>query len=451
MATQTTIAVLLIIVSLTLLVKPLATKLWNYVNQLNNREKFLTKCGLVTLAFGITLLIGAVQLDWNRSALGFTLLIIGITSTIEAIILIKFQTLYWNVCNAIMCRYYLWMIPLSIIVFILGIFVLFRGYIGEIAEAYPCEQSIQQADEHNIAIYCNVDNPEDLVATPDNRYILLSEFGSITPIHEMSAGNISLFNLQTKRFNHIEISYADNSWGDSNCSAHPDKVFGPHGIDLVTREDKRYQFAIINHFPRESVELFELVPKAQTWQLIWRGCTLPPENHFLNDIALDNNGEFYVTHMYGFNFGITDFLLQSVLKQNTGYVLKWSPESGYTKVPNTEGAMPNGISINTQTKTLYIVHNLGDSITALNLANAEISAKLAINSPDNLVVDGDSLWTISLDHEVLDGLTCSPEASTCPLPFSIYQLDSNDLLTLHEYIIILCYNTSHETSRFKNP
>jgi hypothetical protein len=37
-------------------------------------------------------------------------------------------------------------------------------------------------------------------------------------------------------------------------------LFSPHGIDIVQREDGKYQVLVVNHGGRESVELFDLMP-----------------------------------------------------------------------------------------------------------------------------------------------------------------------------------------------
>ena len=61
--------------------------------------------------------------------------------------------------------------------------------------------------------------------------------------------------LRRKLFSIIQLGL--NVWGDPRCQR-KDKRFGPHGIDLNKRYDGSYQLAVVNHFPEESVEFFEL-------------------------------------------------------------------------------------------------------------------------------------------------------------------------------------------------
>ena len=58
--------------------------------------------------------------------------------------------------------------------------------------------------------------------------------------------------------------------------------------------------AVVNHLPRETIELFELI-ETDAIELIWRGCVDAPENKYFNDIALKKDGSFYATSMFDSN------------------------------------------------------------------------------------------------------------------------------------------------------
>ena len=47
-------------------------------------------------------------------------------------------------------------------------------------------------------------------------------------------------------------------------------TFWSCGIDLNKRY-MGYQLAVVNHYPQESVEFFELVFE-ENWSLVWKGC-----------------------------------------------------------------------------------------------------------------------------------------------------------------------------------
>ena len=54
----------------------------------------------------------------------------------------------------------------------------------------------QSNDE--LTVYCGFQNPEDLALTPDEKFLIVSEFGGMSPLVEMSPGKLSFFDLQNK-------------------------------------------------------------------------------------------------------------------------------------------------------------------------------------------------------------------------------------------------------------
>jgi len=48
--------------------------------------------------------------------------------------------------------------------------------------------------DSKLTVYCEFSKPEDIIVLPDNRHLLISEFGAITPLSpENLPGQISLF------------------------------------------------------------------------------------------------------------------------------------------------------------------------------------------------------------------------------------------------------------------
>ena len=89
-----------------------------------------------------------------------------------------------------------------------------------------------------------------------NKYLLISQFGGIRPYDSAKSGGFALLRLSDKKILVPKIIYGKNAWGENSCKQN--NIFGPHGIDLVEREDGRYQLGVINHYPYESIEMFEL-------------------------------------------------------------------------------------------------------------------------------------------------------------------------------------------------
>ena len=218
-----------------------------------------------------------------------------------------------------------------------------------------------------------------------------------------------------------KISFGKNIWGEDSCK-HND-VFGPHGIDLVQREDGSYQLGVINHYPGETIEMFELVQKSEhdTWSFVWRGCIEVPEKYYLNDIALKKDGTFYVSHMYSRDITMTKWLITALLKKDSGVILEWNKDS-FIEIPNSEGSGPNGITLNESTNNLFISYNQGDRVVKFDLSDNKKLQTFKVESPDNIYINKDSVWLTSLDFQPNDAVDCI-ERPACSLPFSIYEID----------------------------
>ena len=148
-------------------------------------------------------------------------------------------------------------------------------------------------DDEVFEIFCGFQNPEDLYLSPSKTKIIVSEFGSLAP--NTKFGNLVYFDLSTNEREPISIKYESNQWGDDTCSLE-EKRLSPHGIDLIERYDGKFMLAVVNHLPRETIELFELV-ETDTIELIWRGCVDAPENKYFNDIALKKMALFMYQHV----------------------------------------------------------------------------------------------------------------------------------------------------------
>lgn len=310
----------------------------------------------------------------------------------------------------------------SICFFSLGLLLIVRSYIGPVISVEECKSSKE------IEVICLVKNPEDLAVTPDNDFLIVSEFGGIEPLEEMIPGKLSLLNLKTEEIEPLDTFYSNNTWGDGLCSRKNNDLLGPHGIDLITRKDGLYQLAVVNHIEYESVEMYELIKSETSWHLIWRGCVRAPVENYLNDVSLKSDGSLFVSHMYDRDSSISTFLLAALFKKKTGYVLQWNNKQGFSKVVESEGSMPNGLAYDENNNLLYINDNLGDKVRILDLNNKISVADTYLNAPDNLILTKESLWVTTLDHEILDTLKCI-EYTVCALPFSVYELDP---LTLEE-------------------
>jgi hypothetical protein len=283
--------------------------------------------------------------------------------------------------------------------------------------------------DSQLMVYCEFSKPEDIVVLPDERHLLISEFGAIVPLSpENLPGQISLFDTDMLEKKLIEITLGDNDWGEKSCKR-DDLLLSPHGIDLNQRSDGRYQLAVVNHMPRETIEMFELINLHNSWSLIWRGCVDAPELGYFNDVALKGDGSFFTTHMYERGLSLLSLLYISFTKPDTGFVYQWDAGDGFTKVPNSGGSFPNGISISDDEKNLFINYVFNHRTSKLNLENLNVEAEhFSKGTPDNSSINGDYIWVATQDNTGIDLLIhCDETVVQCSLPFTIFKLRQSDL------------------------
>tara|TARA_Y100000741_G_scaffold356837_1_gene333972 strand:- start:301 stop:1383 length:1083 start_codon:yes stop_codon:yes gene_type:complete len=324
-----------------------------------------------------------------------------------------------------MSNYYKFSIPISLVLVYVSILIVSNDYIGPQKDISSC------TSDKDINVICNFFNPEDIVITPDRKFLLMSEFGGIGPYEEQKPGFFALLNLKTGKRIIPNITIANNSWGDPSCKRTYEEQYGPHGIDLVERNDGKLQLGVVSHYPNETIEMFELIKTNESWNFIWRGCVDVPYKYYFNDISLKKDGSFFASHMYERDITLNEWLLTSLLKRNSGYLVEWN-DNLFTKVSGTDGSGPNGIAFDEESNIIYINYNQGDKIVSFDLLNNEKLNSSFIEAPDNPYIDNDFIWVTSLDFQPNDFGECEFK-KICSLPFSIYKLEKKSLNVLDKY------------------
>ena len=397
--------------SLLLWVKPLIIFICKKIDQAQN----LHILGGLTFLIGMAMVIFSINSDWAERLWILLTLIVGILLCIRGLVVIFFLEKIKKILPLYLNHYYKFSIPISVVMISLALFTVTTDYIGPQKNISECKS------DDAISVICGVSNPEDIVVTPDNKYLLISEFGGIRPYDSTKSGGFALLRLSDNKIITPKISFGKNIWGEDSCKQND--IFGPHGIDLVQREDGSYQLGVINHYPGETIEMFELVQKSEhdTWSFVWRGCIEVPEKYYLNDVALKKDGTFYVSHMYSRDITMTKWLITALLKKDSGVILEWNKDS-FIEIPNSEGSGPNGITLNESTNNLFISYNQGDRVVKFDLSDNKKLQTFKVESPDNIYINKDSVWLTSLDFQPNDAGDCI-ERPACSLPFSIYEID----------------------------
>ena len=397
--------------SLLLWVKPLIIFICKKIDEAQN----LHVLGGLTFLIGMAMVIFSINSDWAERLWILLTLIVGILLCIRGLVVIFFLEKIKKILPLYLNHYYKFSIPISVVMISLALFTVTTDYIGPQKNISECKS------DDAISVICGVSNPEDIVVTPDNKYLLISEFGGIRPYDSTKSGGFALLRLSDNKIITPKISFGKNIWGEDSCKQND--IFGPHGIDLVQREDGSYQLGVINHYPGETIEMFELVQKSEhdTWSFVWRGCIEVPEKYYLNDVALKKDGTFYVSHMYSRDITMTKWLITALFKKDSGVILEWNKDS-FIEIPNSEGSGPNGITLNESTNNLFISYNQGDRVVKFDLSDNKKLQTFKVESPDNIYINKDSVWLTSLDFQPNDAGDCI-ERPACSLPFSIYEID----------------------------
>ena len=406
--------------SLLLWVKPLIVFICKKIDGAQN----LHILGGLTFLIGMAMVIFSINSDWEERLWILLTLIVGILLCIRGLVVIFFLEKIKKILPLYLNHYYKFSIPISVVMISLALFTVTTDYIGPQKNISECKS------DDAISVICGVSNPEDIVVTPDNKYLLISEFGGIRPYDSTKSGGFALLRLSDNKIIKPKISFGKNIWGEDSCKQN--EIFGPHGIDLVQREDGSYQLGVINHYPGETIEMFELVQKSEhdTWSFVWRGCIEVPEKYYLNDVALKKDGTFYVSHMYSRDITMTKWLITALLKKDSGVILEWNKDS-FIEIPNSEGSGPNGITLNESTNNLFISYNQGDRVVKFDLSDNKKLQTFKVESPDNIYINKDSVWLTSLDFQPNDAGDCI-ERPACSLPFSIYEIDRETFVLKNE-------------------
>lgn len=297
-----------------------------------------------------------------------------------------------------------------------------------------------------ISVICDLQNPEDIVHVPQTDLLVASQYAGLEPDKQ---GGLVWINFKTEQHgplspivptiakanklnsahpkNLIEESKTNNkyldtaSWGDPSCPPLPDNEINPHGIDLFTDESNRERLYVVNHAVRESVEMFELSNNIGEVQLTYRGCVVMPADVHLNDVAGFTTGEFVTTDM-GARPGL-----------DTGAVYYWSANSGLTRLADTEGMLPNGITLSPDEQKFYVNYYAESKVRSFDFSTQKLIAEADVSLPDNSTwyqtPNGSvNLIIASQQGDWIESIFCSRlEEGTCPMAYEILSLNPDTL------------------------
>ena len=188
------------------------------------------------------------------------------------------------------------------------------------------------APEGDLHFVCNLISVEDFVPVDGGRWLVGGSY---------IAKSVGLYLVDTRAKSAKPVSLSLAATPDplyAGCPAPDLKALQTHGVDVRKANGRTIVYAI-NHGGRESVEIFELHPAANTAE--WIGCALSPPGVSGNAVSAMGGGAFAITKFMDTN-DKTGF--QHILSgQVTGAVYLWKPGQGFSEVPGTRFSGDNGL------------------------------------------------------------------------------------------------------------
>jgi hypothetical protein len=279
----------------------------------------------------------------------------------------------------------------------------------------------------SIEILCGTRSPEDVEQTPDNKYLIVSQFVNnrgAAPGGNSGAGLV-LLDIAAKTYSKIPITSEPrgdspkDAWGDAACPGPIGDALVPHGISLGKRNDGAMQLYVVNHGGRQSIEMYELKPAAGRWALVWHGCAITMQE--FNDVAVLPDGGFIATHPTALRApGATTDLFGGAA---SGWVARWSAGKGEVELPGTRAGYPNGVLVSADGRFMYFNAWTAKEVHKYDLREGKETGVVKLDfMPDNIT------WTKNR-HMLAAGVKgargdCPTGSGTpCIVAFGVAEID----------------------------
>ncbi|MEX2131056.1 MAG: hypothetical protein WD772_06175 [Pseudohongiellaceae bacterium] len=194
------------------------------------------------------------------------------------------------------------------------------------------------APDGAVQFVCGVESAEDLIAVPGTPWVIAS--GRIADDDGFLYGVDTRDHSSTVLYPGGTSSFAPNFTLYRTCPGAPAPSFQPHGVALREGQGSQHTLYVVGHGEREAVEVFTLDASGAVPSLTWIGCVIAPEGVSLNSVtSLPGNGGPIV---------VTNFVVAG------GELWEWSASAGWSEVPGSESAGPNGVVSSPDGNWLYV-------------------------------------------------------------------------------------------------
>lgn len=262
-------------------------------------------------------------------------------------------------------------------------------------------------------------SPEDVELLPDGKHLLISKMAG----EKGQPGGFALLDLTQRRLTEVLIEPSSaHDWGDPACAQRPAAQISPHGIFLSRPASGLATLLAINHGDTESVHAYAVSTQDGRVHLAWRGCVDTSYN--FNDLAATADG-FIGAHQFDKPLGEGPDAAQRLFGgAHTGFAVRWSRARGFQRIPGTEAAFPNGITVNADGSTAWMVATAGREVRKIDLLrNVQVASASLPLAPDNLSWTAEGQLLVTGADDVHRLAHCAATTPPCRVSFAVARID----------------------------
>jgi hypothetical protein len=274
-------------------------------------------------------------------------------------------------------------------------------------------------------------SPEDIVALPGTKWLVA---GALPNTDAKGRGGLSLIDTQNPA--NIVALYPAPSASDrldktrfKDCPGPLTGGFAPHGINVERLPDGSYNVMSVNHHGRESIEYFHIVDDGPVPHAVWTGCVVLPAGAGGNSITpLPGGGMIATDFIHKPN---PHFLQDMENGLETGGVLKWTPEAGWSEFTPIKMSGANGATITPDGKWVFISEWSDYKIWKFAMDGSVPPQSIHLNFlPDNLrLTEKGTILIAGQNADPINVMTCLGKHVPCQAPFTVLEMDPATMTT----------------------
>lgn len=276
----------------------------------------------------------------------------------------------------------------------------------------------------------NVYNAEDLVLIPGTDWVVAS---SLKAPEKVKPAYLYLINAKTHAVEIVDAKISPSSTaGDPSCKPIDLKSIGFSGMGTRDGTNGKHQLLAVGRSERFSIEFFDIDASGEKPVLTWAGCVVMPDKAVPNHVVATANGGMAVT--VPSETTNKNLIEQLEKKENTGYLLTWTREAGFTRVAGGESGFTNGLEVDAD-GTHYFVSDWGGEKLLRVPASAGTEKPVSVDlgmRPDNMNwTRAGTLYVAGHMQSPTKALGCvATKVDVCPVPFKILEVDPKTMSVL---------------------